>query len=110
MSELSTTSKEASKTSKDLNNQTKNQISEYEKLTQSLAAVIEVRNAEGQIIEDNYAGKAKELEAIKANINALEQQKQLITSYYTEAKKEGKDYYDQSLKGIIAQINGNEEV
>lgn len=89
---------------------TQNQISAYEKLTQSLAAVVEVRNAEGQIIEDNYAGKAKELEAIKANINALEQQKQLITSYYTEAKKQGKDYYDQSLKGIIAQINGNEEV
>ena len=89
---------------------TQNQISAYEKLTQSLAAVIEERNAEGQIIEDNYAGKAKELEAIKANINALEQQKQLITSYYTEAKKQGKDYYDQSLKGIIAQINGNEEV
>lgn len=89
---------------------TQNQISEYEKLTQSLAAVVDVRNAEAQIIEDNYAGKAKELEAIKANINALEQQKQLITSYYTEAKKQGKDYYDQSLKGIIAQINGNEEV
>ena len=89
---------------------TKKEISEYEKLTQSLAAVIEVRNAEGQIIEDNYAGKAKELEAIKANINALEQQKQLITSYYIEAKKQGKDYYDESLQGIIAQINGNEEV
>ncbi|MEI0748540.1 hypothetical protein [Brachyspira pulli] len=110
MSALSITSKEASKTSKDLNNQTHNQISEYEKLTQSLAAVVDVRNAEARIIEDNYAGKAKELEAIKANINALEQQKQLITSYYTEAKKQGKDYYDQSLKGIIAQINGNEEV
>ena len=110
MSALSITSKEASKTSKDLNNQTQNQISAYEKLTQSLAAVVDVRNAEAQIIEDNYAGKAKELEAIKANINALEQQKQLITSYYTEAKKQGKDYYDQSLKGIIAQINGNEEV
>ncbi|WP_161976138.1 hypothetical protein, partial [Brachyspira catarrhinii] len=89
---------------------TKNQISEYEKLTQSLAAVIDVRNAEAKIIEDNYAGKEKELEAVKANINALEQQKQLITSYYTEAKKQGKDYYDESLQGIIAQINGNEEV
>lgn len=89
---------------------TKNQISEYEKLTQSLAAVVDVRNAEARIIEDNYTGKAKELEAIKANINALEQQKQLITSYYIEAKKQGKDYYDESLNGIIAQINGNEEV
>ncbi|MEI0493893.1 hypothetical protein R4J09_00530 [Brachyspira intermedia] len=89
---------------------TQNQISAYEKLTQSLAAVIEGRNAEARIIEDNYTGKAKELEAIKANINALEQQKQLITSYYIEAKKQGKDYYDESLNGIIAQINGNEEV
>ncbi|WP_052768217.1 hypothetical protein [Brachyspira hyodysenteriae] len=110
MSELSTTSKEASKTSKDLNNQTKNQISEYEKLTQSLAAVVDVRNAEARIIEDNYTGKEKEIEAVKSNINALEQQKQLITNYYIEAKKQGKDYYDESLKGIIAQVNGNEEV
>lgn len=110
MSALSITSKEASKTSKDLNNQIQNQISEYEKLTQSLAAVVDVRNAEARIIEDNYAGKEKEIEAIKANINALEEQKRLITLYYTEAKKQGKDYYDQSLKGIIAQINGNEEV
>lgn len=110
MSALSITSKEASKTSKDLNNQTQNQISAYEKLTQSLAAVVDVRNAEARIIEDNYAGKEKELEAIKANINALEQQKRLITSYYIEAKKQGKDYYDESLNGIIAQINGNEEV
>ncbi|MEI0510517.1 hypothetical protein [Brachyspira intermedia] len=89
---------------------TKEEISEYEKLTNGLAAVIEVRNAEARIIEDNYAGKEKEIEAIKANINALEEQKRLITLYYTEAKKQGKDYYDQSLKGIIAQINGNEEV
>lgn len=89
---------------------TQNQISAYEKLTQSLAAVVDVRNAEARIIEDNYAGKEKELEAIKANINALEQQKRLITSYYIEAKKQGKDYYDESLNGIIAQINGNEEV
>ncbi|MEI0528587.1 hypothetical protein R4J00_08050 [Brachyspira intermedia] len=88
----------------------KEEISEYEKLTNGLAAVIEGRNAEARIIEDNYTGKAKELEAIKANINALEQQKQLITSYYIEAKKQGKDYYDESLNGIIAQINGNEEV
>ncbi|MEI0697529.1 hypothetical protein R4K92_01160 [Brachyspira intermedia] len=88
----------------------KEEISEYEKLTNVLAAVIEERNAEARIIEDNYTGKAKELEAIKANINALEQQKQLITSYYIEAKKQGKDYYDESLQGIIAQINGNEEV
>ena len=89
---------------------TQNQISAYEKLTNGLAAVIEERNAEARIIEDNYTGKEKELEAIKANINALEQQKQLITSYYIEAKKQGKDYYDESLQGIIAQINGNEEV
>ena len=89
---------------------TKKEISEYEKLTNGLAAVIEGRNAEARIIEDNYTGKAKELEAVKANINALEQQKQLITSYYIEAKKQGKDYYDESLNGIIAQINGNEEV
>lgn len=88
----------------------KEQLTPYQQLIESLNDVVEVRNAEAQIIEDNYAGKAKELEAIKANINALEQQKQLITSYYTEAKKQGKDYYDQSLKGIIAQINGNEEV
>ena len=89
---------------------TKKEISEYKKLIQSLAAVVDVRNAEARIIEDNYTGKAKELEAIKANINALEQQKRLITSYYIEAKKQGKDYYDESLNGIIAQINGNEEV
>lgn len=88
----------------------KEQLTPYQQLIESLNDVVEVRNAEGQIIEDNYAGKAKELEVIKANINALEQQKQLITSYYLEAKKQGKDYYDESLNGIIAQINGNEEV
>ncbi|WP_052768093.1 hypothetical protein [Brachyspira hyodysenteriae] len=88
----------------------KAQLTPYQQLIESLNDVVEVRNAEARIIEDNYTGKEKELESVKANINALEQQKQLITSYYLEAKKQGKDYYDESLNGIIAQINGNEEV
>ena len=116
--EISRTAEEAKKYDNELNKlnastkeNTKNvkeQLTPYQQLIESLAAVVEVRNAEARIIEDNYTGKEKEIEAVKANINA--QQKQLITSYYLEAKKQGKDYYDESLNGIIAQINGNEEV